>query len=81
MRKAMGSIMPVLVGWGLLIQVMVGIFVALTFWTDRTLEFWLSYFKEAPIDVPWYLSALATLVSNGLSVPINVVSEIARLCM
>jgi hypothetical protein len=77
----MSRVIPVLVGWVLAMAILVGIFVALTFWTDRTLDFWLSYFKEMPIDVPWYLSALATLVSNGLSIPVNVVSEIARLCL
>ena len=51
---------------------------ALTLWTDRNLDFWLTYFKKVPIDVPWYLSLLLTGTLNAVIVAANIIGEIAR---
>lgn len=37
------------------------IFIGLTLWTDRTLDFWCSYFSHHSINVPIWLSALFSL--------------------
>lgn len=48
-------------------------------WTDRNLEFWLSYLKGHPVDVPFWMSFIMTLVLNGVALALNVVGEILRL--
>lgn len=57
------------------------ILIPISFWTDRTLEFWLTYLKGQSIDVPFWLSVLTTFILNGAILIINVISEIVRLCM
>jgi hypothetical protein len=53
----------------------------LSFWTDRTLEYWLTMWKGTPVNVPFWLSMLVTLILNAIILGINVVSEILRLVM
>lgn len=57
------------------------IFIGLTFWTDRTLDFWCSYFSGHTINIPLWLSALTSIISNGVMLILNIISEIVRLCM
>lgn len=49
-------------------------------WVDRTLEFWLSYLKEMPVYVPFWLDLLVALLGPIAFIG-NVVSEIARLAV
>ncbi len=35
----------------------------LSFWTDRNLDFWFSYFKGREVDIPQWLSFLVSFVS------------------
>lgn len=52
----------------------------LSFWTDRNLDFWLTYFKGETVDCPFWLSFLASgFPPVGLFT--NLVGEIARLCV
>lgn len=53
---------------------------ALSSWTDRNLDFWLSHLKERTVDCPFWLSALLPFVLP-LILLLNVVGEIARLCV
>jgi len=62
-----------------IIVVFAGVFALLALWTDRNLEFWLSYFSDKPVEVSYWLSFLLTLVLNGFIVVANVVLEILRL--
>lgn len=50
-------------------------------WTDRTLEFWLSYFRHETISVPYWLSLIITIIFNGIAIGINILSELFRLCV
>ncbi len=50
-------------------------------WTDRTLDFWCSYFSHHAVNIPMWLSVLVTFVSNGLMFLLNIISEIIRACM
>lgn len=48
-------------------------------WTDRTLDFWCTYFKGEPIDVPFWISLIVTWVFSGIIFAINIISEVIRL--
>lgn len=52
-----------------------------SWWTDRTLDFWCTYFTGNEVNVPFVFSMLATLFGGYLATLGNVVSEIIRLCM
>lgn len=56
------------------------IVLAMASWTDRSLDYWLSHFKGVPVDCPFWLSTLATLAAPA-ALLLNIVSEIARLCV
>lgn len=56
-----------------------GLLFLVALWTDRTLDFWLTYFKGASTDCPFWLSCLVTLFLNAVIFGVNVISEIARL--
>lgn len=53
----------------------------LGFWTDRNLDFWLSQMKGHPVNVPYWLSLVLTIVTNGLAIIANVIAEIARFAL
>lgn len=59
--------------------IVIGIFYLLSLWTDRNLEFWLSYSKGQPVEVPQWLSFVLTVLLNGVIVLANVISELVRL--
>lgn len=40
-----------------------GVVYLLSLWTDRNLDFWFSYFKGTPVDVPQWISFLTTLLA------------------
>jgi len=63
------------------LSIYIGIACALTFWTDRTLDFWLTHFKGEVVDVPYWLSFLTTLVLSPIVVGANLLSEIVRFFM
>jgi len=52
--------------------------ISISFWTDRTLDYWLTYFKDMPVDVPFWLSVLVTILLNCFIFSINVISELIR---
>lgn len=60
-------------------SIIIGMIVAISFWTDRTLDFWFTYFKGEPIDVPYWLSLVTTVLLNGIILAVNILSELARL--
>lgn len=63
----------------LVVGFFVSCFLLLSLWTDRTLDFWMTYWKGETVDVPFWLSAVLTLVLNGIILTLNLVSEILRL--
>lgn len=50
----------------------------ISFWTDRNLDFWFSYFKGHPIDVPYWMSFLVSVVFNVIIVGFNIIAELAK---
>lgn len=50
------------------------------FWTQRTLEFWVSRSKEVPVDVHWGLCYLCNIFAPFVILG-NLVSEIVRLAI
>lgn len=63
----------------LIVIAFLSLFPGLVMWTDRTLEFWLTYAKHAPVIVPWWISTLVTIFLNGVILGINILSELIRL--
>lgn len=62
--------------WGLFVGL---IWFLLSLWTDSNLDFWLTHIKGVETDCPFWLSALAILVLNGVIVEANLISEIVKL--
>lgn len=60
-------------------SILIGVAYLLSLWTDRSLEFWLSYTKGKPVDVPQWLSFVLTVVLNAVILTANIVSELIRL--
>ena len=52
---------------------------AISLWTDRNLDFWLTFFKGSVVDVPMWMSVVITFVLNGVVVALNIVGELLRL--
>lgn len=43
-------------------------------WSERNLEFWAQVIKDTPVDVPYWVG----LICFPVSVPFNIISEVAR---
>ena len=56
-----------------------GVWVGLSIWTERSLEFWLTLMRGETVDVPFWIAALLTLILNGFIIAINLVAELLRL--
>ncbi len=70
--------------WGLMLVLMLvaiipAIIWFMSLWTDRNLEFWLSYFKGEQVDVPMWMSVVTTIVLNAVILAGNILSELFRL--
>lgn len=61
------------------LSLILGFFLGMSAWTDRTLEFWLSMIKHTTVHVPFWMSTLVTLVFNGVILAVNVLTELYRL--
>lgn len=57
---------------------LMALIVPVTMWTDRSLDFWFTYFKGEEVNIPWYLSLLVTVVFNGFILLANLISELFR---
>lgn len=80
MKVQTGGLGGCLLASGVMLLVVTIIYL-LSLWTDRSLEFWLSRIKGMPVDVPLWMSFLATLLLNGMIVLLNLVSELVRLSL
>lgn len=67
-------------GCGMIILV-IGMICLMCGWTDRTLDFWCTYFSHHAVNVPMWMSCLITFIGNGVIFLLNLISEIARLCV
>lgn len=59
--------------------IFIAVIAVLTMWTDRTLDFWCSYVGNHTVDVPSWLSFLVLIIGNGVTLILNIISEIVRL--
>lgn len=48
-------------------------------WTDRNLDYLLTWIAGQPRNCPWWLSTIAAFVGNGLTILFNIVMEIIRI--
>ena len=51
------------------------------YWTDRTLDFWVSLIMGSHIDIPLFISFVITLFFNVATFIVNILSELFRLFM
>lgn len=68
-----------LIVYGAIIGIIIIFFLFLSLWTDRTLDFWCTYLAHHVVNVPFWLSFVATVAGNGIIVALNIISEIVRL--
>lgn len=59
------------------VSIYFGLIYLLSFWTDRNLDFWFSYFKGVPVDIPQWISFLLTLLSPIAFVG-NIIAELFK---
>lgn len=59
------------------ILAVVALFALFVLWTDRNLDFWISYFKGAPVDINILWSLLLNFTGPLVLIG-NVLGEIAR---
>ena len=64
-----------------ILAILVVLIVPISLWTDRTLDFWCTYFSHHVVNVPIWMSCLVTFIGNGIIFLLNLISEIARLCV
>lgn len=60
-----------------------GCLVAILFswWTDRTLDYWCTYFSGHDVNIPFIFSFIINLFFSGIAMLANLVSEIVRICI
>lgn len=63
--------------WVLWISVWSGLAALLGIWTDRNLDFWVSYVKHTPTDVPYVVAWVASL-PLPLTFVADVIAEVAK---
>lgn len=78
LRDENGNVVIFFTIWAVIVGMVTSV---IALWTDRTLDYWLTYFKGAEVDVPYWMSWLVTLFLNGITLGVNLVSEIVRLYM
>ena len=65
-----------------LLSVVVVLFLVITYplamWTDSNLDFWFTYFKDAPVDIPFGWSYAATLLLPPIAITGNLIMSLAR---
>lgn len=73
-----------------LTELVIGIFIGivgpaivlvLSIWTDKNLEFWLSYFKNEAVEVSMWISIIITIIFNGIIIGLNILSELIKLVL
>ena len=65
-------------GCVIILMIYAAIMGLMTFWTDRNLDFWISHFKGEDVDVPTWLSLVASVVGGPIMLTLNLIGEIGR---
>ena len=63
--------MQMLVGW-------LSLGLITSFWTDRNFDFYFSYFKGEEVNVPYWMSLIASFLSGAYSFIFNFIGELCR---
>lgn len=69
---------------GLIALIILGFLVAIPayiWWTDRSIDFWLSYIASTPKNCPIWLSAILSIITFWIGFIFNVVTEILRIAL
>jgi hypothetical protein len=53
--------------------------VAIMFWTDRNMDWLFSQIKGETVDVPFWISAITSILLSELILILNIVLELVRL--
>lgn len=61
-----------------IVFIYLALFIPVAFWTDSNLDFWLTYIKKSPIDIPFYLSYIVSIILNGGILAINIILSLLR---
>ena len=61
------------------IVIVLGIIFGMTMWTDRSMDYLLTMIKGHPVNCPYWLSFIITVVGNGATVVFNIIMEVVRL--
>lgn len=48
-------------------------------WTDKNLEYFVSYLKERPVKIPFWISAVVVFLTNVCTLFFNIICEIIKL--
>ena len=48
-------------------------------WTDSNLEYFVSYLKNRPVKIPFWLSTVLVLLTNVCTLVFNIICEIVKL--
>lgn len=54
------------------------IFTLFAMWTDRNLDYALTYIKDYPVDCPFWLSFIVSILAPAALI-LNIICELARL--
>jgi small-conductance mechanosensitive channel len=65
----------------LLIVVLFLLGIPLAIWTDRSLDYWFTYFKGVETNVPFIVSYILTICTNVFGVGFNLLTELLRLLL
>ena len=69
-------------GWGgilIMLGVAIAVIVGLAIWTDRSMDYLLTWIKGVPVDCPMWLSTLISIVGNAFIVAFNLIMEVIRM--
>ena len=53
----------------------------LALWTDGNIEWWITYFKNETINIPYWISLVITIVFNVVAMAFNLITEICKLVL
>ena len=68
------------VGCIVMLVIMCAIFIPMCMWTDRNMDWLLTYIKGVPTNCPWYLSTAITVLLPIAFIG-NIVAEICRIAL
>jgi hypothetical protein len=53
------------------------VYLPIAFWTDRNLDFWMTFINKQPTDIPFWISLILVIFEPVILV-LNIIGEIGR---